>query len=182
MRDAKLPVARTDELVQQNVDNEVLVYDLRSDKAFCLNDTSAKVWKLCDGTRDIPAITNELGNKSSDDAVWLALDQLKQHGLLLSNYEADPRFDGVSRRNVIKKIGLASAIAIPAVFSLVAPSSVFALSCGDSGASCGSPATCCSNVCFGSQCICGCVNPGDCLTQTLCPSTVNCNMNGICAP
>jgi hypothetical protein len=48
--------------------------------------------------------------------------------------------------------------------------------------------TCCTDCgcpqgdCVDNVCPCRCVTPGDCLVQTTCASTVNCNANGFCAP
>jgi len=42
---AQLPLARKDQLIVKEVDDEVLVYDLKTDQAHCLNKTAALVWK-----------------------------------------------------------------------------------------------------------------------------------------
>ena len=47
------PVARQNALVMQDVDDELLIYDLQTDKAHCLNRSAVLVWKLCDGTNSI---------------------------------------------------------------------------------------------------------------------------------
>lgn len=44
-----LPHARLDGLVITEVDNETLVYDMERDKAHCLNQTAALIWRRCDG-------------------------------------------------------------------------------------------------------------------------------------
>lgn len=126
------PRSRTDKLVVQDVDGEVLIYDLSNDKAFCLNSTSAAIWKLCDGEHSVVEIADqirkELRAKDSEDLVWLALDQLKKENLISGlSGDRDP-FGGLSRRQVIKKIGLASMVAIPVVSSLIAPAPVHAAS------------------------------------------------------
>jgi hypothetical protein len=132
--------------------DEVLVYDLESNKAHCLNGSAAFVWRSCDGKTSITAIARlfeaQSGDKISDDFVWLAIDQLNESALLES--EVKSAFVGRSRREVIKKIGLASVIAIPIVASLVAPKSAMAAAS------------------------CGCVAPGDCAALA-CPSMVTCN-------
>ncbi len=46
-----LPVARHKNLIVKELPDETLIYDLDSDKAHCLNQTAALVWKNCDGTR-----------------------------------------------------------------------------------------------------------------------------------
>ena len=40
-RPEQLPKARTEQLIVKEVDGEVLVYDLTTDRAHCLNDTAA---------------------------------------------------------------------------------------------------------------------------------------------
>jgi hypothetical protein len=153
-------MARQGDLVIQEMSDEVLVYDLKSNKAHCLNPSAAFVWKACNGENSIADIVGTFESngkgKVTEDFVWLAIDQLYENGLLQG--EITPRFSGQSRRQVIKKIGLASMVAVPVIASLVAPQNALAaLSCA-------------------------CVAPGDCLTQPTCPSQVNCNGTGICAP
>ena len=191
MSEKCFPVGRSSNIIVQEVNDEHLVYDLERDQAFCLNETSARIWKLCDGRRSIPDLTAalafDLRKDVNEDVVRLGLHQLNRNKLLLSGC-GDIKFgsEGRSRRDVIRQIGLSSMIALPVVYSLVAPTSVHAQSCGMVGAACSVPGNCC----LGSDCLpgggppvcCGCVNPGQCITQTACPSTVNCNGSGICAP
>ena len=160
MKSPQFPCARKTGLVIQDMPDEVLVYDLDTNKAHCLNKSAAFVWRSCDGKTSVSDIARlfeiQSGDKVSDDFVWLALDQLNENALLESEVKAS--FAGKSRREVIKKIGLASVVALPIVASLVAPKSAMAATS------------------------CHCTGPGDCLAQTSCPSTVNCNGGGLCAP
>jgi len=102
-----------------------LIYDLRSNKAFCLNETSAAVWRACDGSRDISAlndlVSEQLNNPVNEDLVWLALDQLKKEKLLVNAPELSEKFAGMSRREVVRKIAVGSMIALPIVAGVVAP-------------------------------------------------------------
>lgn len=41
------PIARKTDLVIQEADDEVLIYDLSTNKASCLNKTAAFVWQNC---------------------------------------------------------------------------------------------------------------------------------------
>jgi hypothetical protein len=50
------PIARIEELVTQEIDGELLVYDVRTNKAHQLTETAAFVWKNCDGTKSIEDI------------------------------------------------------------------------------------------------------------------------------
>jgi hypothetical protein len=52
------PQGRQDNLVVQELNGEVLIYDLKVNKAFCLNDTSAQVWQACDGQNRLPKLAN----------------------------------------------------------------------------------------------------------------------------
>ena len=128
MNNPQYPVARRNGLVVQEVPDEVLVYDLDTNKAHCLNKAAAAVWKSCDGTNSVSDIARvvevELGSTVDDDFVWLAIDQLGENNLL--DVEMRSKFPGQTRREVLRKIGLASVIAIPMIASLAAPKSVMA--------------------------------------------------------
>jgi len=160
MKNSQFPVARKNGLVVQEMPDEVLVYDLDTNKAHCLNQTAALVWKSCDGKNTVSDITNlfeaQMGGNVNEDFVWLAIDQLNENNLL--EQEIKSNFEGQSRREVIKKIGLATMIGIPVIASLVAPPNALATAS------------------------CACVTPAACNTQTGCPSLVNCNGSGVCAP
>ena len=127
------PLSRKDNLVIQESDREVLIYDINNHKAFCLNETSAIIWHLCDGTKSLAEISLELGRKLDkpvdEGLVWLALDQLRKENLVDSNVTIPQEYKGLSRREIIKKVGLASMIALPVVASLIAPTKVEAFSC-----------------------------------------------------
>lgn len=138
MYNSQNPIARKEKLVVQEMPDEVLVYDLESNKAHCLNQTAAFVWKNCDGSNSISDIAVDLerisGNKISDDLIWLAIDQLSERNLL--EKEVKSEFAGESRRTVLKKIGLASVIALPIIASLTAPTAALAVACSGVVASC----------------------------------------------
>jgi len=51
------PESRQSGLVIQELGGEILIYDLREDKAFCLNATSALVWQACDGNKTVGEIS-----------------------------------------------------------------------------------------------------------------------------
>ncbi len=136
MKPLPFPIARNRDLVVQEVPDEVLVYDLKNNKAHCLNSTAAEVWRQCDGLRSAGEIAGSLtavkGLPVNEDIVWLAIDQLRDIDLL-ENATAE-RPGSMSRREAIKKAGLAAAIALPIVASLAAPASALAAtSCSCTG-------------------------------------------------
>lgn len=128
MKSPHYPIARRENLVIQEVPEEILVFDLITNKAHCLNQTAAMVWKACDGNKSVSdiatLISEQSGNKVNDDLVWLAIDQLNENNLLAS--EIEKGFVDSGRRAAIKKIGMASMIALPIVASLAAPRSAMA--------------------------------------------------------
>lgn len=143
MRSKRYPVKRSTDVVTQEVDKEVLIYDLGNHNAYCLNETSALIYQMCDGDLSVSDITKKLSvqlrQPVSEDLVWLALDQLEKDHLLEPGHEIGSRFDGPSRRDVIRQIGLASVIALPLISSVVAPPAANAAS----GAVCtAAPCTC----------------------------------------
>jgi hypothetical protein len=158
MRTEARPLARSGELVVRDMDSEVLVYDLEKDEAITLNHFAASVWRGCDGTRSVAGLVAKLrdqmpGDVVTEEAVWRALDMLSRCDLLQDRVVAPVQS---SRRDFVKALGK-GAIAVPLVTMIAVPAPAQAASCG-------------------------CVWPGDCLTQTSCPSTVNCNGSGMCAP
>lgn len=126
------PIGRKHDIVVQEVESEVLIYDLQSNKAFCLNKTSASVWNLCDGTKSVSEISQSLSKKlklpANEYLVWLALEQLKKEKLIENELVLENPFAGMSRREVIKKVGLGTLIALPIVASIVAPTAANAAS------------------------------------------------------
>jgi len=152
-----LPLSHRENLVVQELNGEVLIYDLEKNKAFCLNETSALVYQLCDGTKSVSDIGKAMGEKLelpvADELVWLALDQLKKENLLDDSRKLESKFEGLSRRDVIRKVGLASLVALPVISSLVAPPAAAAQSVRAAlGESCGAPDPPC---CAGLTCVNG---------------------------
>ncbi|MGA9772811.1 MAG: PqqD family peptide modification chaperone [Blastocatellia bacterium] len=147
-REQSLPEARKEGLVVQHLSDEVLVYDQQRHKAHCLNETAALVWMRCDGKTTVASMAQELskqtGTRVGEDIVWLALNQLGKSRLLQG---AATKNDGVSRREMMKRAGLAAAIALPVVTSIVAPTATQAATCKASGQPCTASAQCCSGVC-----------------------------------
>ena len=60
MNNSQVPVARKQGLVVQEMPDEVLIYDLDTNKAHCLNQTAAFVWKSCDGKNTVERIAGML--------------------------------------------------------------------------------------------------------------------------
>ncbi|MDQ1728105.1 MAG: hypothetical protein QOD33_230 [Pyrinomonadaceae bacterium] len=142
------PRMRKQGLVVDDLPDEVLVYDLASNRAHCLNHTAALVWRACDGHTAAPEIarrlTAELDAHFDEKLVWLALAQLEKLGLLDQSAVAPARFTQLSRRQLIRSLGLAAVVAVPVVTSIVAPTAVQAATCRPSNSPCSPTIACCS--------------------------------------
>ena len=120
--------ANTKDLVIQNLKDELLIYNLQTNKASCLNQTAALVWESCDGKSSISEIAEKLNKKFKggvvhEDLVMFAIMELKGNGLI-ENGEKElehMEFEGLSRREIVRKVGFASLVALPIVSSIVAP-------------------------------------------------------------
>jgi hypothetical protein len=138
--------------------DEVLVYDLDTHRAVCLNSTAAAVWRLCDGRRtpaDIrKALAKTHGGHVPEELVWLALEQLGKDKLLDARVPRPPALEGINRRELMRRVGLTAAVvALPAVASIVAPTPAQAASCLPTDSPCNDGAECCSTVCTNGQCV-----------------------------
>lgn len=153
-----LPKMRRQDLVIDEMPDEVLVYDLERHKAHCLNLTAALVWKNCDGRttpRDIARrLEKELQAACPEDVVWLALRQLESLHLLEQSITLPGRLAGIPRRQMMRTLGLAAAVALPVVISIVSPTAADAATCANLGQSCVAK-PCCSGqgICNGSVCV-----------------------------
>ena len=151
-----IPEARRVGLVVQELSGEVLVYDRERNKAHCLNSTAAWVWEYCDGKRSVEqiarAIEEEINAPVDEDVIWLGVEQLSKTHLLRESAKLPEHKSGLSRREVMKRIGLAAAVALPVVTSIIAPSAAQAANCLPSGSACTSSAQCCSGLCNVSTC------------------------------
>lgn len=154
----KGPKAIVANKVVQEVNGETLVYDTRSHRAYCLNEVSSLVWKKCDGKTASAELSKmlsaELNSDVPDELVWLALDQLFEAELVEKGDGSPSEMRSISRREVIRRVGLASAVALPVVASIVAPPAAAAQSCLPTDASCTSSSQCCSNCCRSGQNLC----------------------------
>src|SRR5690242_19602799 len=141
------PKARQEVIISYPGSGETVLYDAKRNKAHCLNATAAFVWQQCDGTRTVRDIAEQFATEQQtavdESLVWLALKQLDQARLLEERIAVDQLVD-VSRRAVLRNLGLAAAVALPVVASLLVPEAVKAGSCKPSGAACKTASECCS--------------------------------------
>lgn len=148
----KMPQARRSGLIIQEVDSEILIYDQDTDKAHCLNQTAAKIWKYCDGETTLldacDALSRDLETVVDEKLVWYAVDQFSKDNLLEKQI-TPPAFiiAGMNRRQMVRTLGLAAIVAVPLVTSIVAPTPSQAATCRPQGQACTTSAQCCSGLC-----------------------------------
>ena len=150
MAEHYMPQARSAKLVVRELLDETLVYELDGHRAHCLNRTAALVWELSDGENTVSRIAEKMGERLSarvpDEVVRLALDQLADRGLLAPGGARPATANPVSRRAMMRRLGLAAAVALPLVTSVISPTPVMAQSpCTET--SCPPGTTCQAGVC-----------------------------------
>jgi hypothetical protein len=159
------PIARTEHLLIQEMDQEILVYDEATNRAHCLDAQSAKIWRACDGTRTMEAIAAAVRTDPHQplevDTIRIGLDALGKAGLLQKESSSALRLPGETRRQLLRQLATAGlTLLIPVVRSLVAPTAAEAASMTTSWACQNTNKTaigkCCSNnhrICkFNGQC------------------------------
>jgi hypothetical protein len=162
------PVASNDGLLVRELAGELVVYDLRRHEAHCLNRTAAFVFKQCDGRSSVAEIAerlqSELDTPAEEDLVWQALGQLDGARLLAHMPVRPPQPGGFSRREVVRRVGLGLAVAVPVVSSILVPTPA------EAAVTCVNASTCLGNV--GLSCYTA--------SPALCDGTCTCRTGGTC--
>ncbi len=180
----KLPFLRTENLVVKELPDELLIYDLETNKAFCLNQTARLVMDECNGTNSIDeavvSLNRKLKSKLNDEMVWMVIEQFQKSNFLKGDYQIPVETTKLTRRKILQSAA-ALGIALPIVTSLVAPTATYAQSrCIGQNGDCifdRDVTGCCENlICLeipqaptGAQCV-GCIPlNSECVDgQTLC--------------
>lgn len=118
--------SRTNNIIVQNIGDETLVYDLKTNNALSLNETVTKVWELLDGRRTVEEIA-QITNIPSD-LVLLTIDELQRNDLLQEKVATGLANDRLSRRKMMMKFASA-AVALPIIVGIAAPVAIDAASC-----------------------------------------------------
>ena len=167
----KLPKSRQSEVVVQTLGKEMLIYDLKAHRAFQLNETSMIVFQACAEGQTFEDLKRR--HKFTEDLIDLTLDTLARENLLVEAYQS--KLAGLSRREAIRRVGLATMIALPLIAPLIAPKAADAASavnqcrtnsCVDRNPDCnnGSP---CSALGAGFVC-CAAFNSCSCAPAAVC--------------
>ncbi len=103
------PRARKEGLLVEELPDETLVYDLKRDKAHCLNPTAALVWQHCDGQTTVAELAALLEKgleiPANDVLVWMALERLRRAHLLTEPVRLPAPQARYSRRQAMRTWG-----------------------------------------------------------------------------
>jgi hypothetical protein len=119
MNTAQMFLARSADLVVQEHDAELLVYDERTEVAHCLNAVAATAWRACDGQTDLAGITRAVAAQHSgaeaEQLTLRALEELEGKEL----FETSRNEGGYSRRQIMRRAAVAgvAAAAVPMIVS-----------------------------------------------------------------
>jgi hypothetical protein len=180
-----LPRARSG-LLKHNVDDQELIYDPRADRVHLLDPTTACVLTLLQEGGWTPEgvvieMSARLGIPANASLLPLAIEELRAADLLEPSADAIVPLVDVSRRELLKKLGLAGAAAllIPSIVTFTATPG-YAQTSGAGSLAAGQA---CSAT-PGQQCAPGLYcypsNPGHCVTQGCisnggpCSTSANC--------
>jgi len=113
-------------LVQKELGGELLLCDLKTKRAFSLNQAAAVVWKHSDGRTSIDELARLVAEAAATPAdhrvVELALRTLHKDGLMERVSLPASEDANLGRRQLFRKLGWAAAllVALPAVTAVAA--------------------------------------------------------------
>ena len=147
--DDACPTARTEAMIVEELDGELIIYDTERNKAHALNPLATRIWKHCDGKRSVTDLTGLFAAETPDDAVMNCLLQLERLHLLNAGSLGTADGRALSRRQLLRKVAIGAAAAVvvmPIVTSIVAPSAEAAASCQALNADCTGGKPCCPGL------------------------------------
>lgn len=147
--DTQTALARSADLLVEEIDGELVVYDLRTHSAHHLSQTAAAVWRRCDGCTSVAeiggAIPGSEGGTTGTGVVWLALRELTSAGLLDEDLQFPKDVKTLSRRELLGRAAVLGAGASVAVLTMSVQPAAAAGSCSAiPGTPCQNNGECCS--------------------------------------
>ena len=163
------PKARTDDVIAERVDDELVIYDQQTQTGHCLSAEAARVWERCDGIDSQAEIARELGLDPA--VVERAVAELAQASLLAAETVAEREY---SRRDAAKKLAKVGAVALAAPM-------VYSVAIGPATAA-ASTKSCSMVGCTGSSAIDGTSGDAQADANRVCRrNTVACTSSSTCA-
>src|SRR5258705_7596001 len=84
--------------------------------------------------------------------IFYALEKQSKAHLLGESFVPAAMLSGLTRRQMVRTLGIAAVIAVPVVTSIVVPTAQAATSCTSTGQPCTQSINCCSGLCSGGTC------------------------------
>ena len=112
---ADCPRARSEGLITEELDGELLVYDSESNLAHALDPDAAALWRACDGHTDTHMLTTRCN--TSEDMVQIIVARLRELALLEDDQDGDTRRVAL-RKIAVAGVGLAT---VPTISSILVP-------------------------------------------------------------
>jgi hypothetical protein len=126
----------TDGIIVREIETETLLYDEKTHRAWCLNRSSACIWRLCDGGHTVQQIAEaagrELNAMVNEDLVLLTIEELRQKNLMHES-SAPLLSHGISRRSMMGRTGIAAAALLPVIAAIAAPPALALTGSGGTG-------------------------------------------------
>ena len=110
-----MPIARTEDLVVEEIGDELLVYDKLTNIAHSLNATAARVWRACDGYTNTDVLCTKL--EMDSETLEQAIDELEYTQLIVPQ----PQLGHTRREMTVKVAKYGAAASIPFVYSVMGP-------------------------------------------------------------
>ena len=139
------PNTREDDLMISRVDDELVIFDQRTEEYHHLTTVATFVWDRCDGETDLDTLADQLDRAFEVDTprplIEEALAELHEADLLeASTPEPDRPGNDVGRRTALLKMAAtgAAVAALPLVTTMAAPRAAEASSTGSSSGGGGS--------------------------------------------
>ena len=139
-------------LIARTIGDELLLFDEETSTAHCLNGIAGEMWMACERESSASEVTELLHPRWPDieeEVVAASLSKLAAAGLLEGTTVQENISTG--RRQLIRKLGFAAAVALPIVVTsvLIPPAAAAASPCGGLAALCGTGHPPC---CAGTHC------------------------------
>lgn len=140
------PNTREDDLMISRVDDELVIFDQRTEEYHHLTTVATFVWDRCDGETDVDTLADQLDRAFEVDSprplIEEALAELREADLLEDSAPAEPERPGndVGRRTALLKMAAtgAAVASLPLVTTMAAPRAAEASSTGSSSGGGGS--------------------------------------------
>jgi hypothetical protein len=179
------PRARTEQLISERIDDELVIYDQLGHVAHCLSREAVRVWEQCDGRLTEAEIADRL--TVSIEVVERAVAALEERGLLDEGPAVAPDYSRRQAAVRLARIG-GAVLAGPLVYSIDVGSAAAAASHLAAGcpvtacagvASCpGSSANGTNSTCASGRCYCSTVNSaGTTQNQLRCAISSSCSID-----